>query len=95
MLVELFKDREGFVRGFRHGWTANAVPPVPENTFEINPSDFQSLVNFLAGRPVTVSPLQGVGDWASRSLALIAHDIATVDATSSENSGFFKTALFQ
>ena len=93
MLIELFKDRDGFIRGFRHGWTAKAVPPVPENTFDINPSDFQSLENFLAGRPVTVSPLVGTGDWASRALGLIAHDVATVEVKSSENAGFFENAL--
>lgn len=92
MLIELFKDAAGFVTGFRHGWSPAAIAPVPDNTFDINPSDLNSLVDFLAGRPVTVSPLQGTGDWASRALGLIAHDMATVESVSSENSSFFDSA---
>lgn len=92
MLIELFKDEDGFIRGFRHGWGPRAVPPVAENLFDINKSDFNSLVDFLAGRPVQVSPLKGKGDWASGTLALIAFDMATVEVQSSENSSFFATA---
>lgn len=92
MLVELFKDDNGFVTGFRHGWGPAAVAPVPENVFEVNKSDFNGLVDFLAGRPVTVSPLPGQGDFASGTLALIAHDMATVEVQSSENASFYDAA---
>ncbi len=91
--IELFLDSDGFIRGFRHGWGPRAVPPVAENVYAINKSDFNSLVDFLAGRPVTVSPIVGTGDWASRALGLIAHDVATVEAKSSKNAGFFENAL--
>lgn len=92
MLIEIFKDENGFITGFRHGWEPGAVHPVPANTFEINKSDFNGLVDFLAGRPVTVSPLPGQGDFASGTLALIAHDMATTEVFSSDNSGFFENA---
>lgn len=92
MLIELFKDDQGFVTGFRHSWGPEAVAPVPENTFDIKTADFNGLVDFLAGRPVTISPLPGQGDFASGTLALIAHDMATVEVLSSENSSFFDTA---
>jgi hypothetical protein len=92
MLIELIKDKESQVTGFRYGWGRLAVPPVPENVFEINKSDFNGLVDFLAGRRVVVSPILGIGDFASGNLALIALDIASTEVFKTENSSFFETA---
>jgi hypothetical protein len=92
MLIELYKDSHGLVTGFRHSWGPFAVKPFTENVFDIRAADFNCLVEFLAGRPVTVSPLQGQGDFASGTLALVALDIATTEVFKSDNSGFFETA---
>lgn len=93
MLIELFKDHNGFVTALRHSWGAGAVRPVAENVYDIPEADLPHLVEFVAGRPVTVSPIPGVGDFASHALGLIAHDIATVEAQSSANAGFMENAL--